>query len=47
MAVQADRGLLDYSSWEREKECYFTAIQQGMAGIYEPMAALFSDALQA
>jgi len=47
MAVQAGRGLLDYSSWEREKECYFTAIQQGMAGMYEPMAALFSDAMQA
>jgi len=47
MAVQAGRGLLDYSGWDREKESYFTAIQQGMARRYEPMAALFSDALQA
>lgn len=47
MSVQAGRGLLDYSSWDRKKESYFAAIQQGMAGGYEPMVALFSDALKA
>ncbi|MDT8321306.1 MAG: Fic family protein [Xanthomonadales bacterium] len=47
MSVQAGRGLLDYSGWDSKKESYLAAIQQGMAGGYEPMTALFSGALQA
>lgn len=46
MAVQAGRGLLDYSEWDRDKERYFAAIQQGLAKAYSPMIELISDALK-
>lgn len=46
MAVQANRGLLDYSAWDRDKERYFAAIQRGVAREYGPMKDLFSGALK-
>lgn len=46
MAVQANRGLLDYSQWDLDRGRYFTAIQQGMARVYNPMATLISEALE-
>lgn len=45
MAVQAGYGLLDYSEWDREKDRYFAAIQQGFAGDYGAMSDLVRDAL--
>lgn len=46
MAVQADREPLDYSSWDEDKPAYFGAIQQGLAGNYEPMKRLAAEALR-
>jgi len=46
MAVQAGRGLLDYSEWDRDKERYFAAIQQGLDRAYGPMIQLTSEALK-
>lgn len=46
MAVQADRGLLDYTEWDRDKERYFAAIQQGLARAYDSMIELISEALK-
>ena len=46
MAVQADRDLLDYTEWDRDKERYFAAIQQGLARTYAPMIELISEALK-
>lgn len=46
MAAQANRGLLDYSEWDRNKERYFAAIQQGLDRIYGPMIELTSEALK-
>ncbi|MCU0119842.1 Fic family protein [Pseudomonas sp. B2M1-30] len=37
MAVQAGFVPLDYSSWERNREAYFAAINQGLSCNYEPM----------
>lgn len=37
MAVQAGFGALDYSAWDRHKTEYFTAIQHGLTGNYQPM----------
>ncbi|MER2103421.1 MULTISPECIES: Fic family protein [Pseudomonas] len=37
MAVQAGYVPLDYSSWERNKEAYFAAINQGLNCNYQPM----------
>ncbi|WP_213069399.1 Fic family protein [Methylomicrobium album] len=37
MAVQAGYGTLDYTSWDNNREDYFTAIQQGLACNYQPM----------
>ncbi|MBS0468705.1 MAG: Fic family protein [Proteobacteria bacterium] len=45
MAVQAGRGLLDYSPWDADKGAYFSAIQRGMGMDYAPMAKLVSAAL--
>ena len=47
MAVQAGRGLLDYSFWDSNKQDYITAIQKGMDMDYEPMASLVEAALPA
>lgn len=47
MAVQAGRGLLDYSPWDADKAAYFAAIQRGMAMDYQPMQKLVSAALAA
>ena len=44
MAVQADRGLLDYTEWDRNKKRYFAAIQQGLTRAYDPMIKLISEA---
>jgi len=46
MAAQANRGLLDYSEWDRDKERYFAAIQQGLDEDYGPMVGLMSEALK-
>ena len=46
MAVQADRDLLDYTEWDRDKERYFAAIQQGLARTYAPMIELIYEALK-
>lgn len=45
MAVQAGYVPLDYSSWERNKEAYFSAIHQGLNGNYEPMEYWVRQAL--
>jgi len=45
MAVQGGNRLLDYAEWDRQKSCYFTAIQQGFAGDYDPMKRLVTAAL--
>ncbi len=37
MIAQAGYSPLDYSSWDREKTGYFSAIQQGLEMNYEPM----------
>ena len=46
VAVQANRGLLDFSAWDKDKERYFAAIQRGVAREYGPMKELFSGDLQ-
>lgn len=46
MAMQANRGLLDYTKWDRDRERYFSAIQQGLARAYGPMVELMSEALK-
>lgn len=45
MAVQANHDPLDYSSWDADKPVYFSAIQQGLVGNYEPMKRLAAEAL--
>ena len=45
MAVQAGYVPLDYSSWERNKEAYFAAINQGLKCNYEPMEYWVRQAL--
>lgn len=45
MAAQAGCELLDYTQWDSEKPRYFAAIQQGLAGNYEPMTTLVDGAL--
>jgi cell filamentation protein len=47
MAVQADRGPLDYTAWDADKQRYFVAIQTGMTGNYAPMRDLVEQALTA
>ena len=37
MAVQAGHPPLDYSSWDENKDAYFSAIGQGMSMNYQPM----------
>ncbi|QKK01235.1 MAG: Fic family protein [Pseudomonadota bacterium] len=46
MAAQTNRGLLDYSEWDRDKDRYFAAIQQGLDRTYGPMIELTSKALK-
>lgn len=45
MAVQAGYDTLDYTDWDREKEQYFAAIQQGLAVDYGAMTSLVSGLL--
>ncbi len=45
MALQANKPALDYSSWDVNKEFYFTSIQAGLAGDYTPMTTLVKQAL--
>lgn len=45
MAVQAGYVPLDYSSWERNREAYFAAINQGLNCNYEPMEYWVRQAL--
>lgn len=45
MAVQADRGPLDYSSWNADKPTYIQAIHQGVQMEYAPMKRLVAQAL--
>lgn len=45
MALQADKPELDFSSWDADRDSYFSAIQAGMDGNYEPMKALVRQAL--
>ena len=47
MAVQAGFQPLDYSSWDENKNEYFTAIQQGVNMNYEPMKKWVASALDA
>lgn len=47
MAVQAGREPLDYSSWERNKAAYISAIQKGMDRNYESMQYWVSQAMEA
>lgn len=47
MAVQAGFQPLDYSSWDENKNEYFTAIQQGVDMNYEPMKKWVASALEA
>lgn len=46
MAVQAGLQPLDYSSWDENKNEYFTAIQQGVNMNYEPMKKWVGRALE-
>lgn len=46
MAVQAGHEPLDYTYWDKNKNGYFSAIQQGMDMNYEPMKNLVSCALE-
>lgn len=45
MAVQAGYVPLDYSRWERNREAYFAAINQGLNCNYEPMEYWVRQAL--
>lgn len=47
MAVQAGREPLDYSSWEKNKTAYVSAIQKGMDRDYEPMKYWVRHAIEA
>ncbi|MFV2058466.1 MAG: Fic/DOC family protein [Thiohalomonadales bacterium] len=47
MAVQSGYQPLDYSSWDENKNEYFTAIQQGIDMNYEPMKKWVARALEA
>jgi len=46
MAVQAGHEPLDYSSWERNRSSYVSAIQKGMDRDYKPMQHWVSQALE-
>ena len=46
MAVQAGLQPLDYSSWDENKNEYFSAIQQGVDMNYEPMKKWVGRALE-
>jgi len=46
MAVQGGLEPLDYSSWERNKNAYISAIQQGMDCDYGPMKYWVSQAME-
>ena len=45
MAVQADVGPLDYSSWDVNSEAYFSAVRTGIYGDLAPIQILFRQAL--
>lgn len=45
MAVQAEAGPLDYSSWDANPDIYFAAISSGLYGNLLPMQTLFRQAL--
>lgn len=45
MSVQAGHGLLDFSSWDADKNVYINAIQSGMDMNYERMAALVEESI--
>ncbi len=45
MALQANKPELDFSSWDTARDCYFLAIQAGMACDYEPMKLFVKQAL--
>lgn len=47
MAVQAGYGPLDYSSWDRHKDDYILAIQQGLGCEYGPMMTWVERAFNA
>lgn len=47
MSVQAGRTPLDYSTWEKNKDAYFAAINQGLNCNYEPMEHWVRQALSA
>jgi cell filamentation protein len=40
MMVQAGHPPMDYSSWDNDREGYFSAINQGLDRNYNPMKAL-------
>lgn len=46
MALQAGKPEPDFTSWHECRDEYFSAIQQGMAGNYEPMEAFVKKALR-
>ena len=45
MALQANNPELDFSSWDRNRDDYFLAIQVAMDRNYEPMKGLVRQAL--
>ena len=45
MALQADKPELDFSSWDRDRENYFLAIQAGIAGNYGLLEGFVRQAL--
>ena len=45
MALQSNKPELDFSSWDRNKEDYFLAIQATMGCNYEPMKGFVRQAL--
>jgi len=45
MAVQSGQDPLDYSAWEKNRDRYFAAIQQGVLQDYQPMIAMVKEAL--
>ncbi|HCE39328.1 MAG: cell filamentation protein Fic [Alcanivorax sp.] len=46
MALQAGKAGLDFSSWDRDRDNYFAAIQQGLGEDYGAMEAFVSSALR-
>lgn len=46
MAIQAGLGPLDYSTWDANRNQYFSAIQHGLAHDYTPMTELMREALR-